>query len=196
MRVGIYVRCSTAEQTVNLQLDGLREYAQVRDFTVVGEYLDEAVSGSRVRRPGLDRLMKDASRRRFDGVLVWKLDRLARSLHHLLAVLGELEALGIDFVSLDDSIDTRTPAGRLFMQIRGAFAEYERGLLRERTVAGMLAAKRRGRRIGRPGVAIPLHEAESLIQRGHTVADAARSLGVPRTSLRRALAKGSPPPAP
>jgi DNA invertase Pin-like site-specific DNA recombinase len=150
MRVAIYDRCSTADQTVEHQLDGLRDYARARAFTVVGEYLDEGVSGARVKRPGLDRLLADARRRRFDGVLVWKLDRLGRSLRHLLTILGEFDELGVRFVSLDDAIDTSTASGRLFMQIRGAFAEWELAQIRERTEAGREAARRRGTRFGRP----------------------------------------------
>jgi DNA invertase Pin-like site-specific DNA recombinase len=87
MRVALYARCSTAEQTVDLQLDGLRDYARARDFTVVDEYIDEAVSGAKARRPALDQLLADAHRRRFDAVLVWKLDRLGRSLSHLIRLV-------------------------------------------------------------------------------------------------------------
>ncbi len=94
-RVAIYCRCSTSEQNVNLQLDGLREYAHARGFMVTEEYLDEGVSGARARRPGLDQLLADARRRRFGAVLVWKLDRLGRNLRHLLTILGELEELGV-----------------------------------------------------------------------------------------------------
>ena len=117
-KIAIYARCSTAEQSVALQLDALRDYARARGFELFGEYLDEGVSGARTKRPALDRLMKDAHHRKFDAVLVWKLDRLGRSLHHLLTILGELDELGVRFVSLDDAIDTSTAAGRLFMQMR------------------------------------------------------------------------------
>ncbi len=143
-RAVIYARVSTADQSTDLQLHDLREYAKARGFDVVAEYVDEAVSGARARRPGLDRLIADARRRRFDAVLVWKLDRLGRNLRHLLTILGELEELGVRFVSLDDAIDTSTAAGRLFMQMRGAFAEYELAQIRERTQAGVAAARRRG----------------------------------------------------
>ncbi len=100
MRVAVYCRCSTAEQSVDVQLTGLREYAQARGFEIVSEYLDEGVSGARAKRPALDRLLADARRRRFDGVLVWKLDRLGRNLRHLLALLGELDELGVPRANL------------------------------------------------------------------------------------------------
>ncbi len=162
MRVALYARCSTSDQSVALQLDGLRDYGKVRGFTVMEEYIDEAQSGANARRPGLDQLLDDAHRRRFDAVVVWKLDRLGRSLHHLLTVAGEFEALGVDLIVLDDGIDTTTAAGKLFFQIRGAFAEYERALIRERTIAGVAAARRRGKRLGRPRVHVPLARAQAL----------------------------------
>ena len=153
-RIALYARCSTAEQSVDLQVDGLRDYAKARGFEIIGEYLDQGVSGARAKRPALDRLLDDARRRQFDAVLVWKLDRLGRSLHHLLTILGEFDELGVRFVSLDDAIDTSTAAGRLFMQMRGAFAEYELAQVRERTRAGVAAARRRSTRrsVGLMGV--------------------------------------------
>src|SRR5690606_16000420 len=148
-RVALYARVSTAEQTVEPQIHALRQYATARGLEVVAEHVDAAISGTRERRPGLDALLAQARRRQIDAVVVVKLDRLGRSLAHLLGVLGELEALGVDFISLDDGIDTSTPAGRLFLQIRGAFAEYERALIVERTRAGLEAARRRGVKLGR-----------------------------------------------
>jgi DNA invertase Pin-like site-specific DNA recombinase len=149
-RVALYARVSTADQHTEPQLHALRAYAQARGLEIAAEYVDHGVSGAKGRRPALDRLMADAQRRRFDAVCVVKLDRLGRSLHHLLSILGELDSFGVAFVSLDDAIDTSTAAGRLFMQMRGAFAEYELDMIRERTRAGLAAAKRRGKRLGRP----------------------------------------------
>jgi DNA invertase Pin-like site-specific DNA recombinase len=149
-RIALYARVSTTEQTPEPQLHALREYATARGLEVIHEYVDHGISGSRARRPALDRMMADARRRRLDAVAVVKLDRLGRSLVHLLNLTGELEALGVDLVSLDDGLDTSTPAGRLFFAIRGAFAEYERSLIVERTRAGLAAARRRGAKIGRP----------------------------------------------
>ena len=150
IRTAIDCRCSTTDQSVEVQLHGLRDYAGARGFDVVEEYLDHGISGARARRPGLDRLLAAARRRQIDAVLVWKLDRLGRNLRHLLTLLGELEELGVRFVSLDDAVDTSTAAGRLFMQIRGAFAEYELAQIAERTRAGVAAARRNGKKFGRP----------------------------------------------
>jgi len=149
-RIALYARVSTTEQTPEPQLYALREYARARGLEIADEYVDHGISGSRARRPALDRMMADARRRRIDAVAVVKLDRLGRSLVHLLNLTGELEALGVDLISLDDGLDTSTPAGRLFFAIRGAFAEYERSLIVERTRAGLAAARRRGAKIGRP----------------------------------------------
>ena len=112
-RVALYARVSTADQTVDPQVDVLREYARNRGRTVVEEYLDEGISGARDRRPALDRLMADARRRRFDLLAIVKLDRLARSVRHLTALAAELDALGVDLVVLDQAIDTSTPAGKV-----------------------------------------------------------------------------------
>ena len=112
MRVAIYARCSTADQSVDLQLDGVRDYAEARGFEVVEEYIDEGVSGAKVKRAALERLLSDAHRRRFDALLVWKLDRLGRSLSHLIRVVEQLGSLGVDLMSLGDpGLDTTTPPG-------------------------------------------------------------------------------------
>ncbi len=189
MRVALYARCSTADQTVDLQLDGLRDYAKVRGFDVVGEYIDEAQSGAKARRPALDRLLADAHRRRFDAVAVWRLDRLARSVRHLVNVAGDLESLGVDLIALDQGIDTSTSAGRFLFHTLAAVGELERDLIRERTIAGVAAARRRGKRLGRPRVHVPLSRAQSLLAEGRSMAAVARELGVSRSSLHRALSK-------
>ena len=150
MRVALYARTSTPEQNPRAQLENLRHYAEARGLELVEEYVDEGISGSKKRRPALDRLLRDALLRRFDAVAVTKVDRLGRSLHHLLTILGDFEALGVNFIALDDGVDTSTPTGRLLMQMRGAFAEYELAMIRERTVAGLAAARRRGATLGRP----------------------------------------------
>ena len=189
MRVALYARCSTADQNVDLQLDGLRDYARTRSFTVVEEYIDEGVSGAKARRPALDQLLADAHRRRFDGVLIWKLDRLARSVRHLVNVAADLESLGIDLIVLDQGIDTSTSAGRFLFHTLGAVGELERDLIRERTVAGLAAAKRRGKRLGRPRVHVPRAKAHALLAEGQSLSEVARSLGIARSTLQRALPK-------
>jgi len=151
-RAAIYARVSTANsgQDPTLQTRELREYCERRGWSVAGEYVDIGISGSKEKRPELDRLIVDARRRRFDKILVWKLDRFGRSLRHLVNSLAELESLGIDFVSLRDNLDLSTPSGRLMFQIIGAMAEFERALIQERVKAGMRNARAKGRRIGRP----------------------------------------------
>jgi DNA invertase Pin-like site-specific DNA recombinase len=150
MRVAIYARVSTMEQNPENQSAELRRYAGARGWTTAREYCDRGISGSRERRPALDELFRDAKRRRFDVLLVWRLDRLGRNLKHLITLLEELRALGIDFVSLAEGIDATTPAGKLQMHILGAIAEFERGRIQERVRAGLARAKANGRRLGRP----------------------------------------------
>jgi DNA invertase Pin-like site-specific DNA recombinase len=151
-RVAIYARVSTANsgQDPTMQTRELREYCERRGWQVSGEYVDVGVSGSKDKRPELDKLLIDAHRRRFDVILVWKLDRFSRSLRNLVNSLAELDTLGVDFVSLRDNLDFSTPSGRLMFQIIGAMAEFERALIQERVRAGMRNARAKGRRIGRP----------------------------------------------
>jgi DNA invertase Pin-like site-specific DNA recombinase len=187
MRVAVYARVSTSDQHSDIQLDALERYAQARRFEVMDRYLDEGVSGATDRRPALDRLVSDAHRRRFDAVLCTKLDRLARSVRHLTTLAEELEALGVDLIVLDQAIDTSTSAGRLLFGVLACIAQFERDLIRERTRAGIAAARRRGKRLGRPRVYLPLSQAAALLARGYSVAATARELGVSRTTLQRAL---------
>ena len=199
VRAALYARCSTVDQSVALQVDELREYARQRGIRVVAEYVDEGASGSNPRRPQLDALLADAHRRRFDALLVWKLDRLGRSLSHLIGFVEQLGALQVDLISLrDPGLDTTGPTGRLIFHVIGAVAEFERDLIRERTRAGLAAARRRGRRIGRPRVYVPLARAAELLEQGRPMAAVARELGVARSTLRRALgqvAETGPRPA-
>jgi len=187
-KIALYARVSTADQHTEPQLHALRGYAEARGLEVAGEYVDHGVSGARDRRPALDRLLADARRRRFDVLACTKLDRLARSVHHLTSLSRELEALGIDLVVLDQSIDTSTPAGRLLFHVLGSIAEFERDLIRERTAAGMRAAKRRGAKIGRPKVAFERAGLVQGIRAGVSVSELARRLSVSETTARRLVA--------
>ncbi len=187
-RVAIYCRVSTLEQRPEIQRDALRSYAHSRGLEIVGEYVDHGVSGARDRRPALDSMLADARRRRFDAVACVKLDRLARSVRHLTTLASELEALGIDLVVLDQAIDTSTPAGRLLFNVLGSIAEFERDLARERTAAGMQAAKRRGRHVGRPRAAVDRVALVSAIRAGASVSEHARALGVSRATARKLVA--------
>ena len=187
-RLALYARVSTTEQTVEPQLHALRQYASSRGVEAT-EYVDAGVSGAKDRRPALDRLLADARRRRFNVLAVTKLDRLARSTRHLVNLAAELEALGIDLVVLDQAIDTSTPTGRLLFTVLGAIAEFERDLIRERTRAGMAAAKRRGARIGRPLAALDEVKLVRGMRSGSSVSALARDLGIARSTLRRQVAK-------
>ena len=147
----VYVRVSTTEQETGMQEAELVEYCGRRGW-VSSMYRDRGQSGAKQERPALSALLRDLRKRKFDVILVWSLDRLARSLKQLLTISEECRSLGVDLVSLKQSIDTTLPAGRLTFQILGAVAEFERELLRERVKAGMAQAKRAGKRIGRPAL--------------------------------------------
>jgi len=148
-RAALYMRVSTVDQHPETQLHELRQFASQRGFEIIEEYTDLGISGTKARRPALDRLLKDAHRHRFDVVLVWSCDRLARSTKHFLQVLDELSDLGIQFLSQREAIDTDGPLGRAIVVIVSAVAELERSLIVERVRAGMRRAKLDGRRIGR-----------------------------------------------
>jgi DNA invertase Pin-like site-specific DNA recombinase len=153
-RAAIYVRVSTDKQTVENQVRELRQIAERRGWEVVEEYHDAGISGSKGRdqRPGLDRMLKDASRRRFDVVMAWAIDRLGRSLIDLLGTIQALEASGVDLFLEQQAIDTTTPAGKLMFQVTGAFAEFERSMIRQRVNAGLKRAVEQGKRLGRPRI--------------------------------------------
>jgi DNA invertase Pin-like site-specific DNA recombinase len=149
-KAAIYIRVSTAEQNIDLQKDGLVGYAQRAGFEITEEYVDIAVSGRKEGRPQLRQLMKAARNREFDCVLVWKFDRFARSVSHLLKALDIFNHLNIRFISVQDQIDTDSPMGKAMFTIIGVMAELESSLISERVKAGMAAAKSRGKKIGRP----------------------------------------------
>jgi DNA invertase Pin-like site-specific DNA recombinase len=178
-RVALYARVSTSngQQDPEMQLRELREYAKHREMTIVGEYIDR-MTGSKDSRPSLNRLMADAGQRKFDAVLVWKLDRFGRSLRHLVNALAELEALGLTFVSLRDNLDLSTPSGRLMFQIIGAMAEFERSLIQERVKAGMRNARAKGKRLGRPRADVDESRVQALRASGASWRAVAEKLGV------------------
>ena len=152
MRTALYARVSTANngQDPTVQTRELEEYCQRRGWKVAGQYIDVGISGAKEKRPELDRLMADAHRRRFDVVTVHRFDRFARSVSHLPRALETFKALGIEFVSLSEQVDTSTPTGKMVFTVLGAVAELERSLIAERVRAGLRNAKAKGKKLGRP----------------------------------------------
>ena len=152
MRTALYTRVSTSHQTIENQQTELLRVASLRGWTIVESFKDEGLSGvkGRADRPALDALLKAAVRRQFDLVAVWSIDRLGRSLQHLVETVNELRAVGVDLYVHQQAIDTSSPAGKLAFSVFGALAEYERELIRERVKAGLERAKRNGTRLGRP----------------------------------------------
>ena len=194
-RVALYARTSTVrDQNPAMQLTGLRRLAEERGWEITGEYVDHGFSGSTDRRPQLDALMKHVHRGGLQAVLVWRFDRFARSTRHLLTALEEFRVRGVDFVSLNDAIDTSTPTGRFIFSIIAAVAEFEKEIVRERVLGGLDAARQRGQQLGRPRASIDLDEARRLLATGVSLRKAATKLGVGATTLTRAL-RGSPPGA-
>ncbi len=179
MRAAIYARVSTANngQDPTMQTRELHEYCARRGWTVAGEYVDVGISGTKEKRPELDRLMGDAHRRRFDAVVVWKFDRFARSVSHLLRALETFKALGVEFVSLSEQVDTSTPMGKMVFTVLGAVAELERSLIAERVKAGLRNARAKGKRLGRPRVAVDRSKVARLRASGASWRAISRELG-------------------
>ena len=185
-RAALYMRVSTVDQHPETQLHDLRGLAAQRGFQIVEEYTDR-ISGAKAKRLGLDQLLADARRGKFDVVLVWAFDRMARSVRHLLEVLDELNHLQIEFVSFRENVDTGGPLGRALIVIIGAIAELERNLIIERVRAGMRRARLEGRRIGREPLNV---DRQALLRdraRGMSLNDVARAHGISKASVCRVL---------
>lgn len=180
-RAAIYLRVSTDNQTTENQRRELEAVAQRAGWTIAAVYTDEGISGAKGRdkRPGLDAMLKDATRRKFDVVAAWSVDRLGRSLQDLISMLSELHASGIDLYLHQQAIDTTTPAGKAMFQMMGVFAEFERSIIRERVKSGMARAKAQGKRLGKPAVSEAKVEAvKAELARGTGILKAARLHGV------------------
>src|ERR1700678_3704040 len=188
-RVAIYARVSTTNhgQDVGLQTRELQQFAEARGWRMVGTYIDDGVSGAKDSRPELNRLMADAHKRCFDVVAVWRFDRFARSVSHLLRALETFSALGIAFVSLSEQMDTTTPTGKMVFTVLGAVAELERGLIQERIRAGMRLAKSRGHQPGPKAFKLDISGIQSRIKAGESRRSVARSLGVSASLLTKRL---------
>jgi DNA invertase Pin-like site-specific DNA recombinase len=187
-RAAIYVRVSTDSQTVENQLRELRQVAERRGWEVTETYSDAGISGAKSRqdRPGLDAMLKDANRRKFDVVMAWAIDRLGRSLIDLLGTIQHLEACGVDIYLDQQSIDTTTPAGKLMFQVCGAFAEFERSMIRQRVKAGLKRAVAQGKRLGRPMVDGDLErKAQRELRKGHGILKVAKAVGLGTGTVQR-----------
>jgi len=185
-RAALYLRVSTVDQHPETQLHDLRGLAAQRGFEIVEEYTDR-ISGVKAKRPGLDQLMADARHRKFDVLLVWAFDRIARSVRHFLEVLDELNRLEIEFVSFRENVDTGGPLGRAMIIIIGAISELERNLIIERVRAGMRRARLEGRRLGRPPLSVNRDELLRDRARGQSLTQLAKSYRISRASVVRCL---------
>lgn len=188
-RVAIYARVSTKDQDPENQLLELRELAARRGWTVTGEYVDHGVSGAKDRRPQLDAMVDVVRRRKADIVLVWALDRLGRSLRHLVDLAGVFEVLEVDLVCLNQPIDTTTPAGRLTFAVLGACAQFEREMIRDRVKAGLANARAKGRKLGRPRASVDLAHARARLAAGASLRAVAREVDVAPSTLAKLLAE-------
>src|ERR1700720_3883764 len=179
MRAAIYARVSTnSGQDPHMQTRELREYCKRRGWDVEGEYVDAGVSGAKEHRPQLDALLVVCRKRRVDAVVVYRYDRFARSLRQLVNALEEFRSLGIEFISLHEGVDTSTPNGRLVFGIFASIAEFERELIRDRVKSGLAAARSKGKRLGRPRVAVDIAKIRCLRSEGASWPTIAKKLGI------------------
>jgi DNA invertase Pin-like site-specific DNA recombinase len=195
-RVAFYVRVSTMDQNPETQLRELREYAERRGLTArEHEYVDHGVGGTKARRPALDRMLGDARRRRFDVLLVWSCDRLARSTKHFLQVLDELDSCGVQFVSLREAFDTSGALGRAFLGIVAVLGEMERALLIERVRSGMARARAEGRQIGRARLDVNREQVVRDRRSGMSLTQVAKKHGISRASVCKLMKEAKCDPA-
>jgi DNA invertase Pin-like site-specific DNA recombinase len=185
--VCLYARVSTHDQDPEVQLGALRAHAAQRGWQVAGEFVDRGISGAKERRPALDRLMKAAWAGQFQVVFVWRFDRFARSVKHLVAALETFRSLQVGFVSLQEQLDTATPIGQAMFTIIGAMAQLERDIIRERVKAGVERARARGIRLGRPTVTVDLARLHALRRQGLSMGEIARQAHCSRSTVRRRL---------
>jgi DNA invertase Pin-like site-specific DNA recombinase len=197
VKAAIYARVSTvAGQSVEMQLRDLRQLAQQRGIEIVAEFCDEGVSGSCASRPQLDRMLADAQRGKFQAILIWRLDRLGRSLQHLVRLFENFRSWNVALISFGEGLDFSTSMGKLFYQLSGAFAEFERDCIRERVRAGLRNARARGRRLGRPRITVDTSKIASLRNEGMSWAMIGERLRVGEATAYRAAHASSKNPVP
>src|SRR6202795_397651 len=187
MRIGIYARVSTKDQSCELQVRDLRTYCAARGFDLVREYVDTGESGSKDSRPELNTLMDDARKRQLDAIVVWRFDRFARSTKHLLSALEEFRSLGIQFISYQENMDTSSALGQGLFTIVSAVAQLERDLIRERVTAGIRNARANGKKLGRPMRTVDLALILRMRAEGQTLEQIAQNLGIGDGTVRDGL---------
>ena len=186
-KAAIYCRVSTNDQKTDMQVSDLRKYAADRKLTIYNEYIDNGVSGSIKKRPSLDKLMADASKKRFDIVLCWRFDRFARSSKHLVEALHSFKHLGIDFISYNENIDTSSPLGEAIFTIISAMSQLERDIIRERVKAGLMTARNKGKTLGRPRLSVDMSKMKEMQNNGFSVRDIASRMDVSTATVSRIL---------
>jgi DNA invertase Pin-like site-specific DNA recombinase len=187
MRIALYARVSTKDQSCEMQLRDLRTYCAARGLDLVGEYIDVGQSGTKDSRPELNKLMDDARKRQFDAIVVWRFDRFARSTKHLLLALEEFRSLGIQFIAYQENIDTSSPLGQAVFAIVSAVAQLERDLIRERVSAGIRNARENGKKLGRPKCTVNREQDLELKTRGLSLRQIAKKLGIGYGTVRAKL---------
>ncbi len=186
-KIAIYLRVSTTEQTVENQKIAIEKYCQQHSWNISKVYQDVGISGAKHSRPALDQLKQECAKGKFDVLVVWKFDRLARSTTHLLETLELLQKHSCDFVSVTEAIDTTTAAGKMVLTFLAAVAEFEREIIRERVNAGLVRAKQNGTILGRPRRGFDVNEAIKLKRSGLSWSQLAKRLNVSSATLRRML---------
>jgi putative DNA-invertase from lambdoid prophage Rac len=189
LKACIYARVSTTDQNCESQLADMRQYCAARGWEIAHEYADTGQSGTKTSRPQLDRMMAAAQKRKFDAVVVWKLDRFGRSLLHCVSSIQELSSLGVRFVAISQGLDTdqANPTAQLLLHILAAVAEFERGLIHERVIVGMRTAKAKGKHVGRPKSAVRLERVQEMRNRGLSLRRIADETGVSAMTIQRIL---------
>jgi DNA invertase Pin-like site-specific DNA recombinase len=186
--VAIYARVSTDRQKVDMQIMELRDFVKRSGWKIFNEYTDQGYTGANTKRPAFAEMMYEARKRKFDILLVWKLDRLSRSLKDLINTLDELGSLGIHFISYDNNLDTTTPTGKLVFQIIGAVAEFEKDIIRERVRAGLENARQKGKRLGRPSVNDDIFQQALILRKeGLSFRKIEKELGVGEGTIRKRI---------